>query len=117
MSAFLIFFIKESDDDSFCDLDIGILLIERERAMWTSLQHLSPASLKIVIEGEVMIGNIQDLQKAMSIMFGHTVRRHWPKTEATDIEKSACNVKRCQLYCKKVLAFFFATPVKTLSDQ
>ncbi|XP_028313916.1 uncharacterized protein LOC114470102 [Gouania willdenowi] len=66
----------ESDDDSFRDLDIGILLIEREGAVLTSSQHLSPASLKIIIEREVVMDNIQDLPKAMCILFGLTYALH-----------------------------------------
>lgn len=58
---------ESDDDDYFRDLDVGILLIEREGAVLTSSQHLSPASLKIVIEGEVVMENIQDLPKAMCI--------------------------------------------------
>ncbi|KAL0963620.1 hypothetical protein UPYG_G00308700 [Umbra pygmaea] len=34
---------ESDDDDSFRDLDIGILLIEREGAVLSSSQHLSPA--------------------------------------------------------------------------
>ncbi|KAL1006766.1 hypothetical protein UPYG_G00076720 [Umbra pygmaea] len=34
---------ESDDDDSFRDLDIGILLIEREGAVLSSFQHLSPA--------------------------------------------------------------------------
>uniref|UniRef100_A0AAY5KES1 Uncharacterized protein n=1 Tax=Esox lucius TaxID=8010 RepID=A0AAY5KES1_ESOLU len=73
---------ESDDDDSFRDLDIGILLIEREGAVLTSSQHLSPASLKIIIEGEVVMDNIQDLPKAMCILFGLMYALHlkYPKT-------------------------------------
>ncbi|XP_077075806.1 uncharacterized protein LOC143728828 [Siphateles boraxobius] len=72
----------ESDyDDYFRDLDVGILLIEREGAVLTSSQHLSPASLKI-IEGEVMMDNIQDLPQAMWILFRlmNALHLNYPKT-------------------------------------
>ena len=87
------------------------------------------------------MGNIQDLPKAMCILFGLTYalhlnypktlkltfqfiqqvslfRPHWPKAEATDFEKSAYNVNRCQVYCEKLLTtfFFFCHTSKTLSD-
>ncbi|XP_062338384.1 uncharacterized protein LOC134039188 [Osmerus eperlanus] len=73
---------ESDDDDSFRDLDIGILLIERESAVLTSSQHLSPASLKIIIEGEVVMDNIQDLPKAMCILFGlmYALHLNYPKT-------------------------------------
>ncbi|XP_041844077.1 uncharacterized protein LOC121641818 isoform X1 [Melanotaenia boesemani] len=72
----------ESDDESFRDLDIGILLVEREDAVATSSHHLSPASLKIIIEGEVVMRDIEDLPKAMCILFGLTYALHlnYPKT-------------------------------------
>ncbi|KAK0130632.1 hypothetical protein N1851_034888 [Merluccius polli] len=70
------------DDDSLHDLDIGILLIERDGTVLTSSQHLSPTSLKIIIEGQVVMDNIQDLPKAMCILFGLTYALHlnYPKT-------------------------------------
>ncbi|KAM7406777.1 hypothetical protein PAMA_002816 [Pampus argenteus] len=70
------------DDDSFHDLDIGILLIERDGTELTSSQHLSPASLKIIIEGEVVMDNIQHLPKAMCILFGlaYALHLNYPKT-------------------------------------
>lgn len=70
------------DDDSFRDPDIGILLIERKGAVLTSSQHLSPASLEIIIEGEVVMDNIQDLPKAMCILFGlmYALHLNYPKT-------------------------------------
>nr|XP_040025717.1 uncharacterized protein LOC120814647 isoform X3 [Gasterosteus aculeatus aculeatus] len=73
---------ESDDEDSFCDPDIGILLIEREGAVLTSSQHLSPASLEIIIEGEVVMDNIQDLPKAMCILFGlmYALHLNYPKT-------------------------------------
>uniref|UniRef100_A0A669BEH6 Uncharacterized protein n=1 Tax=Oreochromis niloticus TaxID=8128 RepID=A0A669BEH6_ORENI len=72
----------ESDADFFRDLDIGILLTEREEAVLTSAQHPSPTLLKIIIEGEVVMENIQDLPKAMCILFGLTYALHlnYPKS-------------------------------------
>ncbi|KAJ8333720.1 hypothetical protein SKAU_G00413300 [Synaphobranchus kaupii] len=69
------------DDDSFRDLDIGILLIEPEGAVLSSSLHLSPAWVKIIVEGEVVMDNIQDLPKAMCILFGLTYALHlnYPK--------------------------------------
>nr|XP_040024850.1 uncharacterized protein LOC120812745 isoform X1 [Gasterosteus aculeatus aculeatus]XP_040024851.1 uncharacterized protein LOC120812745 isoform X1 [Gasterosteus aculeatus aculeatus] len=73
---------ESDDEDSFCDPDFGILLIEREGAVLTSSQHLSPASLEIIIEGEVVMDNIQDLPKAMCILFGlmYALHLNYPKT-------------------------------------
>ncbi|XP_051795138.1 sterile alpha motif domain-containing protein 3 isoform X1 [Acanthochromis polyacanthus] len=73
---------ESDDDDCFRDLDIGILLIEREGTVFTSSLHLSPASLKIIIEGQVVMDNIQDLPNAMCILFGLTYALHldYPKT-------------------------------------
>nr|XP_040056863.1 uncharacterized protein LOC120833632 isoform X2 [Gasterosteus aculeatus aculeatus] len=73
---------ESDDEDSFCHPDIGRLLIEREGAVLTSSQHLSPASLEIIIEGEVVMDNIQDLPKAMCILFGlmYALHLNYPKT-------------------------------------
>lgn len=74
-------FIKDTDDDdSFRDLDVGILVIER--AGLTSFQHLSPTSLKIIIGGKSWKDNIHDLPKAMCFLFGLTYALHlnYPKT-------------------------------------
>ncbi|XP_077950088.1 uncharacterized protein LOC120822412 [Gasterosteus aculeatus] len=73
---------ESDDDDCFCDPDIGILLIERKGAVLTSSQHLSPASLKNIIEGEVVMDSIQDLPKAMCIVFGlmYALHLNYPKT-------------------------------------
>ncbi|MEQ2242385.1 hypothetical protein ILYODFUR_035401 [Ilyodon furcidens] len=70
-------FIKDSDDDdSFLNIDIGIFLVEPEGAVPSSSLHLSPASLKIIIEGEVVMDNIQDLPKAMCVLFGLSYTKH-----------------------------------------
>ncbi|KAI4820810.1 hypothetical protein KUCAC02_028777, partial [Chaenocephalus aceratus] len=55
------------DEDSFRDIEIGILLVEHEGASPSSSLHRSPASLKIILEGQVVIDNIQDLPKAISV--------------------------------------------------
>ncbi|KAK1883157.1 NADH-ubiquinone oxidoreductase chain 3, partial [Dissostichus eleginoides] len=70
------------DEDSFRDIDIGILLVEHEGAGPSSSLHRSPASLKIILEGQVVIDNIQDLPKAICILFGLTYALHlnYPKT-------------------------------------
>lgn len=70
------------DDDSFRNIDIGILLVEHEGAVPSSSLHLSPASLKIVIEGEVVMDNIHDLPKAMCILFGlaYALHLNYPKS-------------------------------------
>ncbi|XP_062847619.1 uncharacterized protein LOC134310032 [Trichomycterus rosablanca] len=62
-------FYKEcsDSDDSFGYLDVALL---------SPSPHLSPASLKIIIEGEVVMDNIQDLPKAMCILFGLTYALH-----------------------------------------
>ncbi|KAK5603697.1 hypothetical protein CRENBAI_002300 [Crenichthys baileyi] len=65
------------DDDSFRNIDVGILLVEPEGAVPSSSLHLSPASLKIIIEGEVVMDNIQDLPKAMCILFGLSYAMHF----------------------------------------
>ncbi|XP_066497026.1 sterile alpha motif domain-containing protein 3-like isoform X2 [Hoplias malabaricus] len=72
----------DDSDESFHQLDIGILLVEQEGAVLSSSLHLSPASLKIVIEGEVVMDNIQDLPKAVCILFGLTYALHlnYPKS-------------------------------------
>ncbi|KAK1901811.1 Protein APCDD1 [Dissostichus eleginoides] len=72
----------DTDDDSFRDIEIGILLVEHEGAGPSSSLHRSPASLKIILEGQVVIDNIQDLPKAIFIRFGLTYALHlnYPKT-------------------------------------
>ncbi|RXN12022.1 sterile alpha motif domain-containing 3-like isoform X2 [Labeo rohita] len=70
-----------ADDHVFQDLDLGILLVEREGAVSLSSLHLNPASFKIVIEGEVVMKSIKDLPKAMWLLFGLTYALHlsYPK--------------------------------------
>ncbi|RXN30823.1 sterile alpha motif domain-containing 3-like isoform X1 [Labeo rohita] len=70
-----------ADDHVFQDLDLGILLVEREGAVSPSSLHLNPASFKIVIEGEVVMESIKDLPKAMCLLFGLTYALHlsYPK--------------------------------------
>lgn len=73
----LILFIKDSDEDaSLCHIDIGILLVESEGAVPSSSLHLSTASLKIIVEGEIVIHNLQDLPKAMWIQFDLSYALH-----------------------------------------
>lgn len=78
----LLSFQDTDDEDSFHDIEIGILLVEHEGASPSSSLHRSPASLKIILEGQVVIDNIQDLPKAMFILFGLTYALHlnYPKT-------------------------------------
>ncbi|XP_028856475.1 uncharacterized protein LOC114802036 isoform X2 [Denticeps clupeoides] len=70
-----------ADDHVFQDLDLGILLVEREGAVSPSSLHLNPASFKIVIEGEVVMESIKDLPKAICLLFGLTYALHlnYPK--------------------------------------
>ncbi|KAI2656741.1 Triosephosphate isomerase [Labeo rohita] len=70
-----------ADDHVFQELDLGILLVEREGAVSLSSLHLNPASFKIVIEGEVVMKSIKDLPKAMWLLFGLTYALHlsYPK--------------------------------------
>ncbi|RXN20342.1 sterile alpha motif domain-containing 3-like isoform X2 [Labeo rohita] len=70
-----------ADDHVFQDLDLGILLVEREGAVSPSSLHLNPASFKTVIEGEVVMKSIKDLPKAMCLLFGLTYALHlsYPK--------------------------------------
>ncbi len=65
-----------------------MLLVEREGAVLTSSQHLSPTSLKIIIEGEVVMDNIQGLPKAMCVLFGLTYALHlnYPETKKLTFE-------------------------------
>ncbi|KAL3045311.1 hypothetical protein OYC64_013555 [Pagothenia borchgrevinki] len=78
----LLSFQDTDDEDSFHDIEIGILLVEHEGAGPSSSLHRSPASLKIILEGQVVIDNIEDLPKAMFILFGLTYALHlnYPKT-------------------------------------
>ncbi|RXN08911.1 NADPH:adrenodoxin mitochondrial [Labeo rohita] len=73
--------LDSADDHVFQDLDLGILLVEREGAVSPSSLHLNPASFKIVIEGEVVMKSIKDLPKAMCLLFGLTYALHlsYPK--------------------------------------
>jgi len=63
-------------------MDLGILFIEREADATSSSVHQSPASLKIIIEGEVVMDDIKDLPKAMCILVGLTYALHlnYPKS-------------------------------------
>nr|XP_023674297.1 uncharacterized protein LOC111847394 [Paramormyrops kingsleyae] len=71
----------DSDDQSFRHLDFGILLVEQGVLCPSSL-HLNPASVKIVIEGEVVMEGIKDLPKAVCILFGlaYALHLNYPKT-------------------------------------
>ncbi|KAF4095258.1 hypothetical protein G5714_024336 [Onychostoma macrolepis] len=63
----------DSDDDySFHHLDIGIILTEYEGDVLSSSLRLNPASLKIIIEGDFVMDSIEDLSKAMCILYGLT---------------------------------------------
>lgn len=77
-----LFFQDSEDDHSFSHLDFGILLVEQEGAVLPSSLHLNPASVKIVIEGEVVMEGIKDLPKAMCILFGLAYALHltYPKS-------------------------------------
>ncbi|XP_016415468.1 uncharacterized protein LOC107745950, partial [Sinocyclocheilus rhinocerous] len=55
---------QDSDDQSFRHLDLGILLVEQEGIVCPSSLQLNPASVKIIIEGEVVMEGIKDLPKA-----------------------------------------------------
>lgn len=122
MSVALLSFIKDSDDDSFRNIDIGILLVEPEGTVPSSSLHLRPASLKIIMEGEVVMANIQDLPKAMCILFGLAYAMHlnYPRSmkftfqfiqqvflelgpselkPKLDIEKPACDDVKKSLVC------------------
>ncbi|CAB1454338.1 unnamed protein product [Pleuronectes platessa] len=70
------------DDDSYQHIDIGILLVEQEGAMLSSSMHLYPASLKIIIEGKVVMGNIEDLPRAVCLLFGlaYALHLNYPKS-------------------------------------
>ncbi|XP_074501518.1 uncharacterized protein LOC141773574 [Sebastes fasciatus] len=64
----------DADDDSFRHIEIGILQVEG--AAVASSLHLSPASLKVIIEGESAMDNIKDLPKAMCLLFGLSYALH-----------------------------------------
>ncbi len=70
----ILFIFKDSDDadNTFRDVDIRILLVD----------HEGSASLKIIIEGEVVMGNISDLPKAMCILLRltYTLHLNYPKS-------------------------------------
>ncbi|KAI4832797.1 hypothetical protein KUCAC02_015745, partial [Chaenocephalus aceratus] len=55
------------DEDSFRNIEIVILLVEHEGTGPSSSLHRSPASLKIIFDGQVVIDNMQDLPKAYCI--------------------------------------------------
>ena len=75
--------LKDSDDeDSYQHINIGILLVEQEGAMLSSSLHLYPASLKIIIEGQVVMGNTEDLPRAVCLLFGlaYALHLNYPKS-------------------------------------
>ncbi|ROI63299.1 hypothetical protein DPX16_0570 [Anabarilius grahami] len=79
------FHVYDSDDDhSFRHLDFGILLVEHEGAVLPSSLHLNPASIKIIIEGEVVMEGIKDLPKAREERF---VRQREDDPENRDLVK------------------------------
>nr|XP_046241968.1 uncharacterized protein LOC124057602 isoform X2 [Scatophagus argus]XP_046262946.1 uncharacterized protein LOC124068599 [Scatophagus argus] len=60
------------DGDSLHQVDIGILIVEQE----------GPSSFKIVIEGETVMDSLQDLPKAVCILFGlmYALHLNYPKS-------------------------------------
>ncbi|KAI4829322.1 hypothetical protein KUCAC02_023368, partial [Chaenocephalus aceratus] len=76
----LLSFQDTDDEDSFRDIEIGILLDEHEGAGPSSFLHRSPASLKIILEGQVVIDNIEDLPKAISVWSYIHLHLNYPKT-------------------------------------
>lgn len=117
----LLSFQDTDDEDSFHDIEIGILLVEHEGASPSSSLHRSPASLKIILEGQVVIDNIQDLPKAISVWSyirtasqlpqdydahipvhpkgSSHVGPRWTKAKVANIEEPAYNVKKCTDTC------------------
>lgn len=73
---------SDDDDDSFRHIEIGILLVEPEGAAVASSLHLSPSSLTVTIEGQVVMDNIEDLPKAMCPLFGlvYALHLNYPKS-------------------------------------
>nr|XP_020477629.1 uncharacterized protein LOC109972814 [Monopterus albus] len=71
----------DSDDNSFRHLDFRIILVEHEGTVSPSSLHLSPASVKIIIEGEVVMEGIKDLPKAVCFLFGlaYALHLNYPK--------------------------------------
>ncbi|KAF6727052.1 Sterile alpha motif domain-containing protein 3 [Oryzias melastigma] len=69
-------------EDSLQNLDLGILFVEREGVPLPSSLHFCPASFLIVIEGEKVMDNIEDLPKAVCILFALTYALHlsYPKS-------------------------------------
>ncbi|KAF6727914.1 hypothetical protein FQA47_019591 [Oryzias melastigma] len=68
-------------EDSLQNLDLGILFVEREGVPLPSSLHFCPDSFLIVIEGEKVMDNIEDLPKAVCILFALTYALHlsYPK--------------------------------------
>ncbi|CAL9696107.1 unnamed protein product [Knipowitschia caucasica] len=62
-------------------MDVGILLVNPE-GVSTPTSDLHPASLKIVIEGEVVVQKLTTLPEAVCLLFGLTYGLHlnYPKT-------------------------------------
>ncbi|KAJ0037237.1 hypothetical protein NL108_003807 [Boleophthalmus pectinirostris] len=72
-------FLKASfdGDESFDQTDIGILMLFKE----SGSPSLRPSSLKIVIEGQVVMDNLSNLPETICLLFGLTYGLHldYPK--------------------------------------
>ncbi|KAJ0056509.1 hypothetical protein NL108_008349, partial [Boleophthalmus pectinirostris] len=66
-------------DESFRQMDVGILLVNPEGVSLP--RDLHPASLKIVIEGEIVMDKLTTLPNAVCLLFGLTYGLHlnYPK--------------------------------------
>ncbi|KAK7925095.1 hypothetical protein WMY93_007405 [Mugilogobius chulae] len=67
-------------DESFGQIDVGILLVNPE-GVSPPTADLHPASLKIVLEGEVVVDKLKTLPDAVCLLFGLTYGLHlnYPK--------------------------------------
>lgn len=62
-------------------MDVGLLLVNRDDVPATA-PDLHPQSVKIIIEGEVVVDNLATLPEAVSLLFGLTYGLHlnYPKS-------------------------------------
>ncbi|XP_056102189.1 uncharacterized protein LOC130100539 isoform X2 [Rhinichthys klamathensis goyatoka] len=74
---------KASDDgDSYQHVPVGILSLENEDVALQPLSiHLHPSSVGIILEGNVVMDNLDNIPQAMCLLFGLTYALHlgYPK--------------------------------------
>lgn len=70
----------QASDDSYQHVPVGILSLENEDVALQPLSiHLHPSSVGIILEGNVVMDNLDNIPQAMRLLFGLTYALDYPK--------------------------------------